>query len=488
MQRFEAGAVRALCLVNTVAGAQSHARQGRIVCEQTLACYGVLDRPDWQSHPEWRRLPARDRRRVAEDVRELLLLLARARVQTASRKAKSRVLRNALTLLERGEVIRGLRPSPALWEDRAVYREQLGDRKGARQARARAQALPARSARDHYLLATTFAGHHRYAEAVTELNRALRKNFRHYWSWLQRGICYQDQGEYALAAADFSACVVLWPEFAWGYFNRGQALQQLGKNEQARRDYTDALRRDPDLTYAYFNRGLTYLNLNRHRPALADFDAAAERGMDGVVLHGSRGIALEYLGRTRAADKAFARGWAKDPDNVPMLLGYGFAVARRAPARARKAFLRVLHREPRNPRALYGLAMLFTDRSAASPQALALLNRAVEADPTFVPARRGRALVLAHAGQGSQACQDVEWCVAVEPEGVTLYAAACVYALVADKTADPATAEALVRRSLAFLAEAFARGYGKDKAARDTDLKALRQRPEFRRLVRGGKP
>ena len=50
--------------------------EGARVCEETLSLYDVLHRPDWQAQPEWRRLAPEDRRRLAENTRELLLLLA----------------------------------------------------------------------------------------------------------------------------------------------------------------------------------------------------------------------------------------------------------------------------------------------------------------------------------------------------------------------------------------------------------------------------
>jgi serine/threonine protein kinase/tetratricopeptide (TPR) repeat protein len=530
--KFEAGAVRALCLVNTTTDVHDHIAQGQKLCEETLRLYGVLDRQDWQNHPDWQRLPGRERQHLAEDVRELLLLLARARVHTAGaqvlgkmrdapvlaallaplgqvampagslsawaagqavwkprcdsyRNARVQALRGALTLLERGAALRGLSGSPALWQDRALYREQLGDQRGARQARRKALTLPPAGARDHYLLATTYAGNLQYGPAVAELNKALTQNPRHYWSWLQRGLCYQEQGENALALADFSACIVLWPEFAWGHFNRGRVLHQMAKHEEARRDYSAALQRDPGLVYAYLNRGLVHLDLGRHEAALADFDTAARRGLDNVVLNGGRGIALEYLGKHRAADAAFASAWKGDPTHVPMLLGYGFAVAERLPVKAQAAFMKVLEREPRNPRALYGRGMLFSNRSPRSDHALFFFNQAIEADPTFVAARRGRALVLAHRAEWAWARQEVDWCVATDPSGVTLYAAACVYALNAERTLNDIEARWTADRAIALLREAMGQGYGRDKAAKDSDLKGIRRHPEFRKLVRG---
>src|SRR5262249_3355362 len=96
---FEAGTQRALCLVNTTVDTQDHLRQGRTVCEETLGLYGVLERQDWQAHPDWQRLDAEDQRRLAEDARELLLLCAWAGVRTGG--ASKEALRGALNVLDR---------------------------------------------------------------------------------------------------------------------------------------------------------------------------------------------------------------------------------------------------------------------------------------------------------------------------------------------------------------------------------------------------
>ena len=114
-------------------------------------------------------------------------------------------------------------------DDRAAYLEQLGEPAEAAAARAGPAGSQPASARDHYLLATGCTPASRRAATPRpspELDQALQLNPRHYWSWLQRGICHQELGEHALAAGDFGACIGLWPEFAWGYFNRGCVLDE----------------------------------------------------------------------------------------------------------------------------------------------------------------------------------------------------------------------------------------------------------------------
>jgi tetratricopeptide (TPR) repeat protein len=525
---FEQAHQRALCLINTTTDLGDHVRQGRAECERALGLYGVLERDDWQDHPLWRRLPAADRERMAEDVRELLLLLARARTyltaaeagpvpRTAGafllpllpspggpaggaaslaaaqalagpeaerlRAAADAALRDALLLVGRAEAVHGLPPSAALWEDRADYLERLGDAAGSWAARDRAQQIPLRDVRDFYRYATTLAFRGRPAEAAKALDRALKLNPKHYWSRLQRGLCRSALGEHELALRDFGGCVALWPEFPWGYFNCGRLEEQLGKLTEAAADYSAALKYDPAFVDAYVNRGLVYLQLRRHAEALADLDRAAGLGQDNARLHASRATALEGLGRTAEADAAFARASRLDPDNVPMRLARAFAVYQRLPGQARELFTAVLQKEPRNATALYGLGMLAAQTDRRSPEAVAYFGQALEADPTFVPARRGRANVLAHRGDQGAAHRDMAWCVKADHSGVTLYAGACVYALLAGQAADAARLQWCRENALDLLAGALQLGYGADLAADDADLEALRELPRFQRIV-----
>jgi tetratricopeptide (TPR) repeat protein len=484
-QTYADGTVRALCLVNTASDLHEHLPQGVAVCEQTLGLYGVLDRTDWQAHTAWERLPPAAQRRLAEDTRELLLLLAWARVRLGA--GDKETLRQALALLDRAEAVRGLEPSKALCRDRADYLSQLGEAERARSARAEAERLRPAGPRDHYLLATAYVrkgGPESYALAMRELNEAIRLNPQHYWSWVQRGICYQEQGEYLLAAGDFGVCIGLWPDCAWGYFNRGYAFDRGGHKAQAVSDYTAALERDPRFLLAHVNRGLARLELRQFEQALADFQHALTLGRDDAFVHAGRGMALEALGRPHDADAAFQAAFTRArtaPENVRTRIRwvYGFAIARRLPDKAQEAFAEVLRHDPQHPQALYGQAMLGVEHGRPD-EALQLFNQALAVDSSFVDARRARAILLARLGHFDQASQDINWCLDKEPHsGPTLYAAACVTARAAEKLADPNAAS----QALGFLERALRLGHGRDRAAADPDLAGIRQSPRFRQLL-----
>src|SRR5262249_723218 len=239
---------------------------------------------------------------------------------------------------------------------------------------------------------------------------------------------------------------------------------------------------DPNFKEAYFNRGLGYLNLNKAALALADFDAAIAKGQDGVVVHGGRGLALEALARHSDADAAFDRAFQGDTVDVPMMLAFGFAVQERRPDKAMAAFTKVLDKEPRNARALYGNAMLLARQKRDSEAAFVCFTLALESDPELIEARCGRANILAHRGDWERAREEADRCVKDRPTGQALYAAACVYALNAEKCPEQ-WAPMMEARSLELLREAIDRGYGVDLLTRDSDLTGIRHHPKFDALL-----
>jgi serine/threonine protein kinase/tetratricopeptide (TPR) repeat protein len=487
---FEEGSQRAQCLVNTTAELSDHLNKGRAACREALNLYQILDRDDWQEQPAWRRLGAEERQRLGEDARELLLLLASSLVRSTPKNPAT--LEEALALLDRAERIHDLSPSRALWEDRASYLQRQGNTALAQAARSRAREIPVTGVRDRYLLALSYVRNGDYAGAIHELNEALNQNPRHYWSFFQRGICYQELGKTSQAAGDFGVCIGLWPEFALGYFNRGYNLDQSRDWAGAITDYTAALARDPSFVPAYFNRGMAYLQLRRYKEALADLQKVTQLGHDDPALHAWKGVALEGLRRFTEADTSFrtalARGSSAPEDvQIRIRLAYGFAVCNRLPEAALAAFDAVLAPNRDHPEALYGRAMILAEKGRVT-EAIAQLDRAIRAKPGLLEARRCWAVLQARRGNLEPATEEINACLAKAPDsGSILYAAACVAAWVCERAPDDQKARQARAKTLDLLAKAFARGYGKDKAGHDPDLAGFPEDPDFQRLLKSNR-
>ena len=284
----------------------------------------------------------------------------------------------------------------------------------AAEARRRAEQTPATTARDHYLLATSLArqgGPERLRAAIAELDEALQLNPRHYWSLVQRGICRLERGELVEAAADFGQCTGLWPEFAWGYFNRGCVLDRAGNKAAAILDYTAALERDPGLVPAHVNRGLARLELKQDAAALADFDQAGALGGGARGLRRARrrpgGAGPARRGRLPLSPTASRRPAACAPRPA---LGWPGLMASPSPPATREG-PRGLRRGPaarpaRCPRRSTACAMLAMARGEDAT-ALRDFDRALEADPGQIEARRYRAIVLARRGDWDAATREI---------------------------------------------------------------------------------
>jgi len=66
-----------------------------------------------------------------------------------------------------------------------------------------------------------------------------------------RGLAYEKNGDYELAAQDYSKCIELDPYDVSGYYNRGNVYLKLAEYEKAIADYDKALEfADNDLTWA----------------------------------------------------------------------------------------------------------------------------------------------------------------------------------------------------------------------------------------------
>jgi eukaryotic-like serine/threonine-protein kinase len=485
-QAYDAGTLRALCLVNTTDtwARREHVRRGIEECERTLALFEVLTRDDWQETAVWRRQANNDR---AENTRELLLLLARGRVQNAP--GDPAALTDGLTLLDKAETIRGLQPTAALWEDRADYLEQLGRNDEAEAARTRAGELPLVTARDYYLQATALIRREgeQSAQALAALDQAVKLQPRHYWSYMQRGALYAQREEWSLAARDWGICKGLWPELPLAALNLGFVHLQQGRHAEAVAEFSDALARDPEYCTAYIDRGTANLDRQWNAAALEDFDRLLELGNSEARVWAGRGVALERLKRHDEADAAFTQAFA-GADSLPaealarLRWSYGFAVFARLPDQARRAFEAVVTVYPKSPEALYGLGLLEAHQDKLEP-ALDYFDRALAANPNLVEAHRFRGVLLARRGRITEALVDVNWCLEREPNsGATLYNAACVASLASER-GDPAAAQAAIEQAAMLLERAFKAGYGRDKAVTDPDLAGLRRHPVFQRLL-----
>jgi len=113
-------------------------------------------------------------------------------------------------------------------------------------------------------------------------------------AYFNRGLAYDDKGQYDQAISDYSKAIELNPRLADAYNNRGNAYKNKGQNGQAISDYSKAIELNPRLADAYYNRGNSYDDKGQYDQAISDYSNAIEI---------NSGIAEAYTNRGNAYSK-----------------------------------------------------------------------------------------------------------------------------------------------------------------------------------------
>ncbi len=444
-------------------------------CRALLGRYRVPEDPLWQEAPAVRGLPPEDRRRLGEEAGDLLLLWAAVLQGEGGRVAASEALR--LNRAAESGYPPGAAPA-ALRRQRAGLLRSLGRGDEAR-AVGEGPAAPPGSARDLSFAAAELAREGRYAEALARLEEATRTDPRSFWAWLDRGLCNDQLGRHAEAAACYSTCLALAPGLARLHHRRGLALLHLKKYPEAEKDFDEVLRREtaPGRQEAYVNRALARMGGGEHRAAVDDLTRALESGAAPTRIYFIRARARRELGDEGGARRDWEEGLRRRPEDEQSWLARGAARAARGPEGALRDFEAALALNPRSATALQNVAHVLAERLGRTAEAVRALDRLLRLYPDHAAGRAGRGVLLARLGKRPDALADAEDCLRRDDRPETHYQVAGIYALTSRQDARDR------RPALRHLARALRSGYGLDLLGADRDLDPIRDDPEFLRLV-----
>jgi tetratricopeptide (TPR) repeat protein len=452
---------------------------------QALGRYGLPDDRDWRDRPDVRRLPATELARLEQEVGESLLRWARAGLRASTRPAadptvRKRRLQEALHLNELAEDCLG--NGAAVRLQRAELLKELGDADKAAALRRQAEGLPP-TARDLRLRAGDHMLHKRFKEAVPLLDAAAALDPKNDHGWFQLGVCHQNLGAEAKAAACYSNCLVLAPDFFAGFFNRGLAYLRQREYELARTDFTRVIELNPGLPDGYVNRALALRRLNRYPEAIADMTRALERGSETRVLF-QRARLRKEAKDPEGAEADFAEGLRREPTTVRDWVARGLARVEKEdkdPHGALADFDRALALNPGSRHALQSKASVLSEELGRAGEAVKLLDEVLRLNPDFLPARSGRGVLHARLGNRADALADATavlgWAKPTDPRyAELLFQVGCIYALTSRQNA--ADRELAVR----YLRDGVRGGFGANLVATDADLKPLHGFPAFEDL------
>jgi len=446
--------------------------EGMALAQGILDHYHVLESPAWQKTPLVGALAPEQREQLRDDMGELLLLLAGAAARQAHFDLALRM--NALA----AECYAADSVPQAVWRQRAGLAGSAGHAEEARRLLEQADAAPATAPRDRYLLLLTEYRHRgRLPEALPLLRDASLRHRDSFAMWLVMGNCYADLGKPADAVECYHMASALWPESHWPHLCRGLACLDQGDYRQAVAAFDEVIGLRPELGPAYFNRALAKYHLGDLPGARADLTHLLRDPQPPL-----RAYFLRARVRAREGDGEGARrdqedGLRAEPRDEGDWTARGLARQPRDPRAALADYENALKLNHRYLAALQNKANVLSEDLGRTEEAIAALDKVLTLYPGYVPARAGRGVLRARLGRREAAHADARETLRRDSKPFTVYQVAGIYALTSRQDQDDR------REAFRLLGLALNQGFGLDLLDRDHDLDAIRDQPEFRRLV-----
>lgn len=348
--------------------------------ERLLARLDIPSRTDWRRTLDRSSLPEPAKRRLIEDVNELLFLWAVMLERTsgddrASAEQGVRICDFALATVEPAGPWRALRA-------------RLASSNGREAAGLRDDPERETSAVACFEWAVLRWLERRRREAVAFLERAVRLEPSDYWAEFYLGYALNSTGDFQEALLHYGIAVSIEKNSPWARFNRARILRAQGEWEKALADLNPALESAERLGFDYsdakLDRGLARQMLGDSAGARADYDAvirsANPRNARGARLN--RALLDLDEGRVREAFSAFRLLLQEDPSDVTVRQAYVKYAIKAGDYRSAEFELGrlIASKKPPNPDWLAGRAV--TRLALGKPrQALEDALAALAADP-----------------------------------------------------------------------------------------------------------
>jgi tetratricopeptide (TPR) repeat protein len=458
--------------------------EGITLCQDVLGRYGVLDDPSWSKNPMVQLLPGEQRDRLREAIGQLLLLYARAvawqaeATGDAARRSERIQLASRLNALA-GSSLQAPGQSRALRLHRAELARLAGRADEARQLREQAEAIPLRTPMDRFWVVADRLDRGERHEILATIQDISRRDPQNFTNWLLMGNCYVRLGQLPQAVSCYSTGIALRPELPWSYFNRGLAYLDLKDYSAAIADFDRVIELRSDLVEAYINRALAEIEIRDFSGAVADLTRALERPDAPVRTWFIRARAREGLGDREGAGRDRAEALRRQPNDELSWVVRGLARLRDDPRGALSDFDAALRLNPRSKAALQDKAHILAERLGRTEEAIQVLSTALLHYPDHVEALAARGVYHARLGRRDPALADARAALSLSDQAGTIYQVAGIYALTSQQ--EPGDR----REALRLIAIALR----KDPSwlqviPRDPELDPIRDRPEFRELVR----
>jgi tetratricopeptide (TPR) repeat protein len=167
-----------------------------------------------------------------------------------------------------------------------------------------------------------------YEEAMKDFNKAIDLDPQEAYAYNNRGIVYRKLGQFEAAFEDYNKTIELDPQYADTYYNRGYGYERLGQNEKAIRDYTKAIELDPQNAGNYYARGNCYRKLGQYETAIQNYNKSIALDSRYASAYLNRGGSYRLLGQYETAIEDLNKAISLDSKNTYAYFNRGMAYSK----------------------------------------------------------------------------------------------------------------------------------------------------------------
>ena len=264
-----------------------------------------------------------------------------------------------------------------------------------------------------------------YNRAIADLTRAIELNPDYAEPYHNRGNIYRERGEFDQAIKDYREAIKLKPDYVEAYHNSGTVYLSRGNFDKAVKDFSKAIKLKPDCGSAYNNRGVAHFNKNDVEDAIKDWNVAVKLKPDDAATYNNRGIAYGMKGEYDRAIEDFSKAIELNQEHAEAYCNRGNAYSSKGDFdNAIRDLNTAIRLDPKFAKAYYNRGVVYTVK-VDFDRAITDYNRVIELNPNYTKAYNNRGVAYLRKGELKLAIEDYNTAIQLKPDSADTYCNRC---------------------------------------------------------------
>lgn len=254
-----------------------------------------------------------------------------------------------------------------------------------------------------------------WASEMTLWSDVVSKSPQRETAYNNRGIAYEEEGNWKQALLDYNKSIELNPKFVLAYCNRASIYLKMGDLSQAISDYSTAIALRPTYARGYNNRGIAYQTQGDLDQSIEDFNKAIALRPRFAEAYNNRAVTYVAQGKLDEAIFDYTQAIAINVDYAEAYCNRGGVFLNKGDLdQAIEDFNKAISLRPRFAKAYNNRGIAF-QRKGNIPQAILEYSKAIESRPDFAEAFNNRGAAYAQQGDPTQAILDYRKALELRP-------------------------------------------------------------------------